>query len=190
MEDYYSPHPTLSLSRPLALISFPGEEHRRAGHALASRTGLNFIDLDRWIEHEAGSTLKELVAAAGTAALRRQETEQLQRALRGRPHGVIALSQDLLMDPFNLDLVLSGTLLVVLQRNLQDAFGHWTRSLARRPPTHPSLPHPLASAEELAPWYEARQGGFRRAHHTLDLSRQTSGQVAAKLRSLVESLAS
>ncbi len=48
------------------------------GRALAERLpGVDFIDLDEWIEHRASMSVKELFAAVGEARFRQLEKEAL-----------------------------------------------------------------------------------------------------------------
>ena len=49
---YYDPYPTHQLEKPLCLVGFMGSEIHMVGYFLSSMTGLPFIELDKWIEHE------------------------------------------------------------------------------------------------------------------------------------------
>jgi shikimate kinase len=90
-DDYYSYAPTLVLERPLVLIGMPGCGAGTVASLLSQRTGIPLVELERWIEHEAGCSLAQLVLERGEAELRRREEVLLPRALAEVPVPVVAL---------------------------------------------------------------------------------------------------
>ena len=54
--DYDTYQPTIQLRRPLAITGYPGLPFRTLAYELAAMTGLSLIDVDRWIEHQVGTS--------------------------------------------------------------------------------------------------------------------------------------
>ena len=76
----------------------PGSGKSTLGRALADDLALPFCDLDARIEEDAGSPVRDIFAAAGEAAFRAREAEQLRRAVEASPESVIALGGGALLD--------------------------------------------------------------------------------------------
>ncbi|MDE6074645.1 MAG: shikimate kinase, partial [Muribaculaceae bacterium] len=66
--------------KPVFLIGFMGSGKTTLCNALTARTGLRSVDLDDFIENEAGMSIKEFFARYGEAEFRRLESESLARA--------------------------------------------------------------------------------------------------------------
>lgn len=75
---------------PIFLVGFMGAGKTTVGRALASKLGLNFIDLDNVIQARAGRSVRAIFAESGEAEFRRLEREAL-RSCRGLTGAVIAL---------------------------------------------------------------------------------------------------
>ena len=73
LSNYYEHEPLVLLQRPIALIGFLGVDQHGLGRDLAALSGLTLIEVDRWIEHEAGQSLVSLVQTQGIEALRQLE---------------------------------------------------------------------------------------------------------------------
>ena len=182
MSNYYEPGPLVLLQRPVALIGFLGVDQHSLGRDLAALSGLPLIELDRWIEHEAGQSLLALVQTRGIEALRQLETRFLAQALGTRPPGVIVLGDGALLKGDNLRQVLDQATLVYLKLSLASTY--WKlRQSAQRP--HPLLLQPPDSTAQLRPLLDARQGGFDQAHLTLDMDEMTP---EAAVRHLLDKL--
>ena len=68
LSNYYEHGPLVLLQRPIALIGFLGVDQHGLGRDLAALSGLTLIEVDRWIEHEAGQSLVALVQTQGIEA--------------------------------------------------------------------------------------------------------------------------
>lgn len=68
------------LMKPVFLIGFMGSGKTTLCNALTAHTGLRTVDLDDFIEREAGMSIKEYFACHGEAQFRRFESESLARA--------------------------------------------------------------------------------------------------------------
>lgn len=73
----------------LALIGAPGAGKSTVGPLLAARLGLDFVDVDQWIEAAQGRRVRDLFAADGEAAFRALERDATLTLL-ARP-GVVSL---------------------------------------------------------------------------------------------------
>lgn len=182
MSNYYDPSPLVLLQRPLALIGFLGVDQHGLGRDLAALSGLPLIEVDRWIEHQAGQSLAALVQTQGLRALRQLEDRFLAQALAARPPGIIVLGDGALIKETNLRQVLAQATLVYLKLSLASTY--WK---LRRPPRrpHPLLLQPPDSTAQLRPLLAERQGGFDQAHATLDMDELTPD---AALRHLLDKL--
>ena len=182
LSNYYEHGPLVLLQRPIALIGFLGVDQHGLGRDLAALSGLPLIEVDRWIEHEAGQSLVALVQTQGIEALRQLEDRFLAQALATRPPGIIVLGDGALLKETNLRQVLDKATLVYLKLSLASTY--WRlRQQAVRP--HPLLLQPPENTEELRPLLAERQGGFDQAHVTLDMDEMTP---EAALRHLLDKL--
>lgn len=182
MEGYYDPHPLLHLRQPVVLAGLPGARHRQVAHAVASRTGISFADLDRWIEHEAGSSLWDLVTQRGKDALREIEGRLLDRALRSQPAPVIALGDATLLEPTNLARVMAESTFVHVRLDLAGAY--W--QVRRHEEEHgrawnPFVPSPVSDIADLRPLYQRLEPLLRRARLTLEAAGRHPSDLASEL---------
>ena len=182
LSNYYEHGPLVLLQRPVALIGFLGVDQHGLGRDLAALSGLPLIEVDRWIEHEAGQSLVALVQTQGIEVLRQLENRFLAQALATRPPGIVVLGDGALLKEANLRQVLDKATLVYLKLSLASTY--WKlRHQAVRP--HPLLLQPPESTAELRPLLAERQGGFDQAHVTLDMDEMTP---EAALRHLLDKL--
>lgn len=184
MEGYYDPHPTHHLERPLVLVGFVNHLTRSVASTLASMTGLPLGLLDELVEHQLGGSAHHVIEARGLEAWRRSETQELAKAVRARPAGVIALGEGVLADPDNLNLVLEESDLVYLslpepeaclwasQQSANHGASLWAEVQAIGGPHQQSLQG----------LFEARRFNYELAHLTIDVSRQSVLQIANRLK--------
>ncbi len=186
MSNYYEPGPLVLLQRPVALIGFLGVDQHSLGRDLAALSGLPLIEVDHWIEHEAGQSLVPLVQTQGIEALRQLENRFLAQALVSSPPGVVVLGDGALLKEANLRQVLDKATLVYLKLSLASTYWkvrHQALETPRWP--HPLLLQPPENTAQLRPLLAERQIGFDQAHVTLDMDEMTP-EVA--LRHLLDKL--
>ena len=182
LSNYYEHGPLVLLQRPVVLIGFLGVDQHGLGRDLAALSGLPLIEVDRWIEHEAGQSLVSLVQTQGIEALRQLEDRFLAQALTTRPSGIIVLGDGALIKEANLQQVLAKATLVYLKLSLASTYWKLRHQAVG---SHPLLLQPPESTEELRPLLAERQGGFDQAHVTLDMDEMTP---EAALRRLLDKL--
>ena len=182
MSNYYEHGPLVLLQRPVVLIGFLGVDQHGLGRDLAALSGLPLIEVDRWIEHEAGQSLISLVQTQGVETLRQLEDRFLAQALTTRPSGIVVLGDGALLKETNLRQVLDKATLVYLKLSLASTYWKLRHQAVG---SHPLLLQPPESTEELRPLLAERQVGFDQAHVTLDMDEMTP---EAALRLLLDKL--
>ena len=73
----------------IALIGLRGAGKSTLGAQLAAHRGVPFVELDREVEREAGTSMNEILLLHGQAGFRRYERRALLRIAEGRADGVV-----------------------------------------------------------------------------------------------------
>jgi XRE family transcriptional regulator, aerobic/anaerobic benzoate catabolism transcriptional regulator len=73
----------------VALIGLRGAGKSTLGSQLAAARGVPFVELDREIEREAGTSMNEILLLHGQSGYRRYERRALMRISREHPEGVV-----------------------------------------------------------------------------------------------------
>jgi len=180
--DYYDPHPTLQLERALALCGFMGSGVRSVARGLSARTGLPLHDLQRSVESEAGMSWARILLEQGPEALAEAEARALDRALREAQPGIIALSHGALLDAGIRETALAHTQLIYLERPLPVLFQRVVTQLLARPA---SIAEFMLGAprnvDDLRPYFEAREPGYREAPVSLGARDLHDGDIVETL---------
>ncbi|MGE0332479.1 MAG: helix-turn-helix transcriptional regulator [Ramlibacter sp.] len=79
----------LGRDRRVALIGLRGAGKTTLGAELAAQRGVPFVELDREIEREAGTSMNEILLLHGQAGYRRYERRALLRIAEEHPDGVV-----------------------------------------------------------------------------------------------------
>ena len=170
LRDYYEPHPTVSLPRPLAIVGFCGAGVEAVARWVAARTGLGLSSTDRAIEHALGLELTLAHATWGDAAIREHERRIVGKLLAARPPQVLALGESALLDPATRAAVRERATLIYLEADAAELLAR-IREARRRDPGKfmPLVPIDLADEAALAPLLAEREPGYRAAHRTLPI---------------------
>jgi XRE family aerobic/anaerobic benzoate catabolism transcriptional regulator len=91
----------------IALIGLRGAGKSTLGTLLAKQLGVPFVELDREVEREAGTSLSEIFLLYGQQGYRRYERRCLEQVLRERDRCVIATGGSIVSEPGTYDLLLS-----------------------------------------------------------------------------------
>jgi len=110
----YGKHPEERSGR-IALLGLRGAGKSTLGNALAAALKLPFIELDREIEREAGTSLSEIFLMYGQPGYRRYEYRCLEKILESRSRCVIATGGSIVSQPATYDLLLSSCFTVWLK---------------------------------------------------------------------------
>jgi XRE family aerobic/anaerobic benzoate catabolism transcriptional regulator len=119
---------TSERSRRIALIGLRGAGKSTLGERLALDLQVPFVELDREIEREAGTSLQEILLLHGQAGYRRLERRCLERIIQGFERVVIATGGSIVSEPATYDLLLSGCFTVWLKTTPQE---HMARVVAQ-----------------------------------------------------------
>lgn len=82
-------HDAAGRDKRVALIGLRGAGKSTLGAQLAAQRGVDFVELDREIEREAGTSMNEILLLHGQAGFRRYERRALLRIAEDRPEGVV-----------------------------------------------------------------------------------------------------
>lgn len=103
--------------RNIYLCGFMGCGKTTVGEALASLTGLPFVDMDVYIEQAAGMTVAGIFAARGEGAFRALE-RRAAAELSARPGLIVATGGGSVLDSRNLDHFRAGGRIVFIDAPL------------------------------------------------------------------------
>ena len=112
----------------VALLGLRGAGKSTLGAALATELKVPFLELDREIEREAGTSLSEIFLMYGQPGYRRYEYRCLERILEAHTRCVIATGGSIVSDPATYDLLLSSCFTVWLKAEPAE---HMSRVIAQ-----------------------------------------------------------
>ena len=102
--------------RNIILTGFMATGKSSVGRALATRLGFAFVDLDTWIEAEAGMSVPQIFASRGEAAFRELEACMVERAA-SRTGCVVATGGGAIVNTRNLEALKRSGVLIALTAN-------------------------------------------------------------------------
>jgi shikimate kinase len=102
--------------RNIILTGFMATGKTSVGRRLAVRLGYDFVDLDTWIEAEAGVSVPQIFATQGEAAFRELEARMVSRAA-GRTGCVVATGGGAIVNPRNLETLKRCGVVIALTAN-------------------------------------------------------------------------
>jgi shikimate kinase/3-dehydroquinate synthase len=156
---------THALGRHLALVGFMGAGKTTLGQEVADRIGRRFLDLDREIERDAGSTIPEIFTRRGEEEFRELEQVAAIEVLRSERPSVVAMGGGAVKSPAIRKALREHALTVYLE---VDPAVAWKRVGGNG--------RPLAQDEEsFRALYEERQ----------ELYRETADAVAGDVEGIV-----
>ena len=187
---YYDPAPSTPLKRPICVIGFMGSESHMITALCSSLTGQPLIDLDDWVEHEAGVSLRELYKTRGASAWRALELKGLKRALSASRPSMIALGDGALLPSEARTLQRSSAALVYIKRPLTALYEGLLKERSAKPSRYPywskRAPQGL---DELEPLLSARSIAYEQAELVLDAGYDVPLKVAQRLADRLAQLA-
>jgi XRE family transcriptional regulator, aerobic/anaerobic benzoate catabolism transcriptional regulator len=164
----------------VALLGVRGAGKSTIGAQLAARLHVEFFELDRLVEAEAGIALAEIFATHGEDYFRRLEVSALRRLLARNVAGVVATGGGIVENAEAWKLLEEQTMTVWLRASAED---HWRRVVRQGDP-RPMAGRPAAKAE-LRRLLVRRAALYERARYRVDTARLGIGgsvrSIAAKL---------
>jgi XRE family aerobic/anaerobic benzoate catabolism transcriptional regulator len=165
----------------VALIGLRGAGKSTLGAALAKELGAPFIELDREIEADAGTSLNEVFLLHGQAGYRRYERRALERIIERNAPCVIATGGSIVSEPGTYDLLLSTCFTVWLKAAPEE---HMSRVAAQ------GDYRPMAgngeAMEDLRRILAGREALYGQADRTVDTAGRTTEASLETLRRALE----
>ena len=178
VRDYGSAHD--ERMKRIALIGLRGAGKSTLGAKLAKALAAPFVELDREIEREAGTSLSEIFLLYGQAGYRRYERRCLERVLEKNERAVIATGGSIVSEPGTYDLLLSSCFTVWLKAEPEE---HMSRVIAQGD-TRPMAGNDQAM-EDLRRILDGRAALYGQADVTVDTAGKTPEQSLSALRKAV-----
>ncbi len=170
------------MPRHIFLIGLPGAGKTTTGRLVAARLDTHCTDIDPIIERATGMTIAELFEEEGEAAFRTREHLAVLQSLGLPPH-VVTPGGGWAVQPGNLDEVSDRVFAIHLAVDPTVAGLRLAAAASARPLL---AGDPVGRLETLgaerAPWY-------RKAHATVDVSRQTAEAAAEAVLALARTRA-
>ncbi len=164
-------------SKRIALIGLRGAGKTTLGEKLAQSLKRPFIELDREIEREAGTSLSEIFLLFGQQGYRRYERRCLEQLLSRSGPCVIATGGSIVSDPSTYDILLSTCYTVWLKARPEE---HMERVIAQGD-TRP-MAGSTRAMEDLRRILDSRVELYREADATVDTAGKTVRQSLAALK--------
>jgi XRE family aerobic/anaerobic benzoate catabolism transcriptional regulator len=164
----------------IALLGLRGSGKSTLGAKLAQTLGVDFVELDREVEREAGAELGDVFSIYGQDAFRRFERRALERVLRNHDRAVIATGGSIVSEPETYRLLRERCFCVWLKASPEE---HMARVVAQgdmRP-----FRGQAEALDEIRRLLADRDRLYARADAAIDTSGQSVKNSMARLRSLV-----
>ncbi|MBT9476071.1 helix-turn-helix transcriptional regulator [Polaromonas sp.] len=172
----------------VALIGLRGAGKSTLGSQLAAARGVPFIELDREIEREAGTSMNEILLLHGQAGYRRYERRALFRIAEEHPGGVVMTTGgSIVSERETFDLLQSRFYCVWLKASPEEHMGRVVAQGDMRPfdatrgATHEAL-------EDIRRILASREALYARADAVVDTAARTLKQSLRDLERAVPSM--
>ena len=164
----------------VALIGLRGAGKSTLGAQLAANRGLPFVELDREIEREAGTSMNEILLLHGQAGYRRCERRALSRIAEEHPNGVVMTTGgSIVSERETFDLLQSRFYCVWLKASPEE---HMARVVAQgdmRPFATTGASH--EALDDIRRILTSREALYARADAVVDTAARTFAQSMADL---------
>lgn len=164
----------------IALIGLRGAGKSTLGGRLARSLVVPFVELDREIEREAGTSLSEIFLLYGQAGYRRYERRCLEKVLEKNERAVVATGGSIVSEPGTYELLLSACFTVWLRAEPEE---HMARVIAQGD-TRPMAGNDQAM-EDLRRILDGRAVLYRQADVMVDTAGKTPEQSLSALRKAI-----
>jgi XRE family aerobic/anaerobic benzoate catabolism transcriptional regulator len=161
----------------IALIGLRGAGKSTLGAKLAKALAVPFVELDREIEREAGTSLSEIFLLYGQSGYRRYERRCLEKVLEKNERAVIATGGSIVSEPGTYELLLSTCFTIWLKAAPEE---HMGRVIAQGD-TRPMAGNDQAM-EDLRRILEGRAVLYRQADVVVDTAGKSVEKSLADLR--------
>jgi XRE family aerobic/anaerobic benzoate catabolism transcriptional regulator len=174
--------------RRIALVGLRGAGKSTLGRMLAMHLNWPFIELDRRVEEESGTSIPDLIEMAGAATFRRNERSALDRVIAEHDAAIITTAGGIVANRETYTLLLRRTHTVWIKARPED---HMSRVMAQgdfRPMAENRGAKNRGAMGDLVAILDARCADYARAQAEIDTSGDTVEQSFAKLLRIVTAL--
>lgn len=116
----------------ICLYGPPGSGKSSIGRQLAANLDLLFVDLDEYIQSQAGMSIQQIFAAEGESGFRRRESAVLLEVLNGNS-AVVALGGGALLVSSNREVAQAAGLVICLSAPVDELLGRVQAEAGQRP---------------------------------------------------------
>lgn len=163
----------------IVLVGFMGTGKSTVAARLAARLGIERVDLDEAVEHEAGCTIAELFDTRGEAYFRDLESSMLERLLASDQPIVLATGGGAVLREANRAAMLRSGFVAALTASPEQ--------IIARVAGDPSRPLLRGDVEErVHRLLEERKNAYDFAHIKIDTTDMTPAEVADRILALRE----
>ncbi|MDB5963709.1 MAG: helix-turn-helix protein [Polaromonas sp.] len=176
---------SLGRDRRVALIGLRGAGKSTLGLQLANERGVPFIELDREIEREAGTSMNEILLLHGQAGYRRYERRALFRIAEDHPDGVVMTTGgSIVSERETFDLLQSRFYCVWLKASPEE---HMARVVAQGDmrPFHTTRGATTEAMDDLRRILSSRESLYARADAVVDTAARSLRQSLTDLKRAV-----
>jgi len=166
----------------IALIGLRGAGKSTLGQRLADELGTPFVELDREVERDAGTSLSEIFLLYGQGGYRRYERRCLERVLETHSRCVIATGCSVVSEPGTYELLLGTGTTVWLRAAPEE---HMARVIAQGD-TRPMANNPEAM-EDLRRILQGRERLYSQADVVVDTAGRKPEQSLRDLKRALKS---
>jgi len=164
----------------IALIGLRGAGKSTLGARLAKTKNVPFIELDREVERESGTTLSEVFDLYGQSAYRRYERRALENVIEHHHRAVIATGGSIVTEPATFDLLLSACFTVWLTAAPEEHMGRVVAQGDYRP-----MAESDEAMDDLRRILASRNALYAKADATVDTAGKTVDQCLRELTAAV-----
>ena len=164
----------------IALIGLRGAGKSTLGARLAKTKNVPFIELDREVERESGTTLAEVFDLYGQSAYRRYERRALESMIEGHHRVVIATGGSIVTEPATFDLLLAACFTVWLTAAPEEHMGRVVAQGDYRP-----MAENDEAMDDLRRILASRNALYAKADATVDTAGKTVDQCLRELTAAV-----
>jgi shikimate kinase len=187
---YYDYGPTVALKKPVALIGFVSSTTESVGQILAMRSGLPLVEVDRWVEHSAGSSLQALYAEGRQSRLRQLEARMVKKALAEHPPGIISLGEGAMLNPYSRKALLEKSHLIHLRYSWSGLLAAYAQDAFDPAQAHSDLMFQAYDPGDLQILLRDRERDYELADHCIEMDQKGTIQGASEALSWIKKAAS
>ncbi len=158
----------------LYLIGFMGTGKSAVGKLLSMKLGIEFIDLDSYIEVKSNTTIADIFGQEGEEYFRQVEKQSLKEISR-KDNLVVSCGGGIVIDQANIDLMKQKGRIICLAASIEKILER-TKNNPHRPLLN--VDDPQAKIKYLL---EQRQDKYAQADLTIDTTQLTVEQVVEKI---------